>query len=249
MSSVVVLCPRLLSSVALSWPPTVGPRNPASASVASPIGPASGTIASADVGKTRIGLAPIRSSTIATGMKTSSQLSLMESLRHRHVSPGARRTLSGGREVGSRTDVTALIPPVRSLGRRGPPPSRGLTTLDIEDGRADWSGMVPGGLMGPEGPVGAKRREAWTGGRHPSPSRREAGPGVLPGPRPRSVSSTARRDSCWSSCGSRWRRTSSARSHRRRRSACWRCGRVVVDGGSPDELVRPVQAAAGLDVR
>ncbi len=48
------------------------------------------------------------------------------------------------------------------------------------------------------------------------------GPGDLPGPVPRSVSSTARRGSYWSSCATDWRRTNSARRHRHRRSACWR---------------------------
>ena len=47
-----------LPSEALSRPPMVGPRNLARASVASPINPARGTIASAEVRNTRIGLAP-----------------------------------------------------------------------------------------------------------------------------------------------------------------------------------------------
>ena len=66
-----------LPSVALSRPPTVGPRKRARASVASPINPASGTIASADARNTRIGLAPNRSRPIPIGTKTSSQFRLI----------------------------------------------------------------------------------------------------------------------------------------------------------------------------
>src|SRR6185312_13144218 len=63
---------------------------------------ASGTIASADAGNTRIGFAPNAFRPSAIGMKTSSQFRLMRSLRHLCIPPGERRTVSGGARAGSR---------------------------------------------------------------------------------------------------------------------------------------------------
>ena len=66
-----------LPRVAFRSPPRVGPRYSARASVASPINPASGTIASAEARNTRTGLAPNQASAIAIGMKNSSQFSFI----------------------------------------------------------------------------------------------------------------------------------------------------------------------------
>jgi hypothetical protein len=66
-----------LPSVAVSRPPMVGPKNRARASVASPINPASGTIAKADAKKIKIGLAPMRSRAIPMGINTRSTISRM----------------------------------------------------------------------------------------------------------------------------------------------------------------------------
>ena len=102
-----------LPSVAFSKAPRVGPRYSASASVASPIKPASGTIASADTANTRIGLNFKKSSTIATGIEdqqpvqvqgtTPSSLKDEPSSEPRHCISGShvRRHKRPGHEPGS----------------------------------------------------------------------------------------------------------------------------------------------------
>src|SRR5215469_11272891 len=64
-------------SEALINPPMVAPTYVESCSVASPINPASGTIARAEAQKIAIGLAPYQSNPSATGMNTSSRFRLI----------------------------------------------------------------------------------------------------------------------------------------------------------------------------
>ena len=124
-------------SEALSRPPTVGPRNFARASVASPINPARGTIASADARNTRIGLAPNQFRPIPIGRNASSQFRGIASLHRQHGSWRPRRSgATASRWPGrfprawlaaSRSSATTLLHPLVMLDRQ--PPATGVFSV------------------------------------------------------------------------------------------------------------------------
>ena len=74
-ASKTMISSAALPNVALRKPPTPAPTYLAASSVAEPINPARGTIASAEVTNTRRSLTPRKRKTSATGRKTINQLS------------------------------------------------------------------------------------------------------------------------------------------------------------------------------